>query len=158
MTSSTPGAILYNGKLDYCTPEWIWKKIQEFKPIDLDPCSNEQSTVPAKTKWYDHALNVPWSGAGLIYCNPPYGRGIADWMQRCASCSEAIALIPARTSEVWFHECVFEQECSVCFIKRRVTFQGASHPAAFPSCLVYYGPESDRFCDHFNSFGHCCRP
>ena len=47
-------------------------------------------------------------------------------------------LIPARTDTLWFRE-AFEHVQNVSdvqFLSGRITFEGASNPAPFPSCVI----------------------
>ena len=65
-----------------------------------------------------------------------------------------LALIPARTSNKWWKTIAdTRDEMWVCFIQQRVTFVGAKSGAPFPSAIVYWGHDGDRFCDVFNRLG-----
>lgn len=85
-------------------------------------------------------LATPWDGVGndLIYCNPPYGRGIGAWVDKCREAAAAgetvIALLPARTDTRWFP---WDAD-ALCFWKGRLTFKGAPAPAPFPSVVAFW--------------------
>lgn len=82
---------------------------QEF---DLDPCSPASGPTVSATRHYtsaDDGLVQPWSG--VVWLNPPY-RAKAEFMARavqevCDGRVEAvIALLPANTAAIWFHDLV----------------------------------------------------
>lgn len=74
--------------------------------------------------------------------NPPYGRVIGAWM--CKAWEESqrgafvVCLVPARTDTAWWYE--YAAKGIVRFLRGRLTFEGARHPAPFPSALVIFHP------------------
>jgi phage N-6-adenine-methyltransferase len=128
--------------------------------IDLDPCSNshESPNVPAARHYTaaDDGLSQLWHGK--VFMNPPYGREISKWVDKlCAEyeaerMTEAIVLVPARTDTDWWEQLV-EGHKLICFVHGRLTFIGNEEVAPFPSALVYFGTECDRFYYAFRSFG-----
>jgi hypothetical protein len=159
-----PMAIHYSS----ATPEWytprhiVDRVLEFFDEIDLDPCSNSRTApnVPARQVYTqsDDGLAQPWFGR--VYINPPYGDGIGHWTKKARDEYEAsrewadepedeaphveaiVLLLPSRTDTEWFGHL---QNYAVCFIRGRLKFVGAEHPAPFPSMLVYLGTEVDRF-------------
>jgi hypothetical protein len=132
------------GKDEWLTPPQIIRALGEF---DLDPCS------PTKRPWdtaknhyteLDNGLMLPWSGR--VWCNPPYGKHTATWLQKCADHGNCIALAFARTETRMFFSSVWEKADAVLFLKGRVKFyhitgeQGGS--AGTPSVLIAYGAEN----------------
>lgn len=65
------------GKVDWCTPKWVIDLcVEVMGPIDLDPCSNANSLVGAKTNFIlpeQDGLRELWD-AKTVFVNPPYGR------------------------------------------------------------------------------------
>jgi hypothetical protein len=124
--------------------------------IDLDPCSNDAKTIPAKQHYTvkENGLELPWRGR--VYMNPPYGDGIDRWVTRlCAehdqgTVSEAIALVPARPGSGWWSQF---RNCWVCFINGRLVFEGNDSAAPFPSAVYYLGPARQRFYNTFCQVG-----
>lgn len=169
----------FSSKQDsWCTPKEVIDAIAWMGPIRLDPCSNEQSIVPAVFK-YDlkdgfDGLEHPWSHAdmvgyygggvkkGLVYVNPPYGKEIGKWTKRAMvtaslfPADEIVMLVPARTDTKWWHE-VVQETSAVCFWRGRLTFLGASSNAPFPSALLYFGPRADEFCKNLADKGWCTK-
>lgn len=80
------------------------------------------------------ALSVDWraeldaygAADGPVWLNPPYGRGIRDWMRKCYEESRKgltiVALMCGRTETRWFHEYVFDHCDEVRLIDGRLWF------------------------------------
>lgn len=87
------GAIIDVQSVHWNTPPEIYEPIAEFfHGIDLDPCSNSTSKVPARFKFslpsYD-GLKLPWawkSRSGTVcrsFWNPPFGEGEQACVEGC---------------------------------------------------------------------------
>ena len=91
-------------------------------------------------KFYDinsDGLLQDWDGE-TVWCNPPYGDRIKDWIYKAAtSDATTVLLVPARTDVKWFHELVVGR-AEVRFVKGRLRFGDAKDVAPFPSMLVIY--------------------
>lgn len=73
---STAGRKSSINKQDYNTPQKYVDAILEFwGEIDLDPCSNTDSIIPAKVKYIlpQNGLAESWD-YDKVYVNPPFGR------------------------------------------------------------------------------------
>ena len=63
-----------------------------------------------------------------MFCNPPYGRQITDWVRKGYEESKkpgtlVVMLIPARTDTSYFHDYIFHGKADeVRFIRGRLTF------------------------------------
>jgi hypothetical protein len=83
----------------------------------------------------------------MVYVNPPYGRKIKPWVQKCvneakrakeeSNDTEIILLGPARTDTQFFQKLV----CPT------------ASPALFPSFLAYWGPRPALFEQAFTGMG-----
>lgn len=73
-----------------------------------------------------------------MYCNPPYGRGIRKFLDRWHEPELAVYLLPARTDTNWFHAICLPHAAEIRFLKGRLTFGAAEHPAPFPSMVVVF--------------------
>lgn len=166
---------------DWNTPEVVLERVRMLGTIGLDPCSNPQSTVRAAVEWrLDHgqdALRLDWNGHGLVFCNPPYGGAVgAAFMRRMALYAalgvEIVALVPNRTDTEWYQE-------NTRLVSAKCEWYGRlSHPrgqavsnqttlweetapiagkkrgtAPFPSVVLYWGPQTDRFVEAFGDCG-----
>lgn len=134
-------------------------------PVDLDPCSNENSIVQARRNIIfpaENGLEIPWTGT--VFCNPPYGMPeIEKWIKKCVmenrrNGAEIISLLPAHTSSSWFD--YIATTADACFLwgpapgKRRVKHIGNADAAAFHSCLVYWGPNVALFSSYAGRYAH----
>lgn len=94
-----------------------------------DPCTGEAALayqaregVPAPA-WHltSDALNQPWPELPL-FINPPFGRGMGDWVFRAALHSGPVILLtPASTEVGWWQEAASRARC-VVFVRRRIHF------------------------------------
>lgn len=158
---------------NWCTPFKYVTAIKCFfnGDIELDPCSNEYSIVNAKVEYslpLNDGLKENWNYR-TIYVNPPYGydreRGtkIKDWFEKCVEAnekyhSEVIMLVPVATNTSHWKEYVFGKADSLCFLydtRLRFLVNGKDEGKGAPMacCLVYYGNNTNRFCDEFSKFG-----
>ena len=75
--------------------------------------------------------------------NPPYGRGIGQWMQKAYESAQAgatvVCLVPARTDTAWWHDYAMRGE--ITFIRGRLKFGNAKNSAPFPSALIVFKPK-----------------
>jgi hypothetical protein len=86
----------------YCTPRWLADLLPK---VDLDPCSNQRSTVRSKRRYMLEnkmdGLDLPWNGS--VFVNWPYSDPL-PWAQKAISeldagpCTEAIVLLKLDTS------------------------------------------------------------
>lgn len=141
---------------DWCTPREVIDRVLCVGPIALDPCSNEQSIVPAEQRIClpQNGLTAPWRVDGIVYVNPPYSRlQQRAWLHRCSTHpGEAIALIPARTDTAAWHDYASTAD-AICFWRGRLRFLGAPASAPFPSALLYWGTRADVFRSAFMTAG-----
>jgi phage N-6-adenine-methyltransferase len=87
-------------------------------------------------------LEYDWSNQ-ITWCNPPYGKGIASWIQKAFTESSksfpTVMLLPAYPDRKWFHTYVLNQpKVEVRFLKGRLKFVGAKDGAPFPSMVVIF--------------------
>lgn len=115
----------------------------------LDPCCQEDTHKC--NKYYTSAMNgldKSWKGE-TVFCNPPYGRQIGIWVQKCYEESlqpntTVVMLIPARTDTRWFHNYIYQKNnVEVRFLKGRLKFKNRLLPnnndaAPFPSMVVIF--------------------
>ena len=150
---------------EWLTPQVIIDKVLEVfsAEIDLDPAAEDIThardlffNVPA-IEHYSKELNglaQPWNGR--VYLNPPYGKVIIVWVEKMiaeyenGNMTEGIALLPARTDTKWFH---LLNRFPRCFIRGRLRFSGHENGAPFPSMVVYFGEDQERFAEAFEEIG-----
>lgn len=124
----------------WATPRAYFDAVNaEHGPFTLDVCATPENAKCSRyfTKETD-GLTQEW--AGVVWMNPPYGRGIIDWMRKAylsACCgAKVVCLVPARTDTEWWHE--FAMKGEITFIRGRLKFGDAKTSAPFPSALVVF--------------------
>lgn len=136
--------MMFSSKTDqWSTPQAFFNLLNEEFQFTLDPCAD--STNHKCDKFFtkeQNGLNQDCANE-IVFCNPPYGRGIRLWVEKCFSevhsggCPCAVMLIPARTDTQWFHEFI-NQKAECRFIKGRLKFGNSKNAAPFPSMVVVF--------------------
>ncbi|MCD9024343.1 phage N-6-adenine-methyltransferase [Cohnella sp. NL03-T5] len=129
----------------WATPQSFYDELNAEFHFTLDPCSNGDN---AKCERFftreDDGLAQNWSG-NVVFMNPPYGRGIGEWMRKAYAESRngatVVCLVPARTDTRWFHEYVYGK-AEIRFVRGRLKFGEATNSAPFPSMIVVYRASS----------------
>lgn len=168
-------ALTSSKRMDWQTPESFLELVRRMGPIALDPCTTPENptgaavwcfpdatppAVAAAAAWHDphiDGLSARWSemsslaasnGYGrLVYVNPPYGRKLPKWIDKCVAeakdGAEIVALVPARTDTKWGQLAL--ESCTAALLWRgRIRFVDAAtgvagEAAAFPSAVFYWG-------------------
>lgn len=133
--------------VEWYTPELVFQALG--LTFDLDVCAPPGGLpwIPATRSFSkaDDGLSQDWSGQ-RVWMNPPYGRGIEQWMRKLARHRDGIALVFCRSDTAWWQEAI-RQADAVCFIRGRLSFiQGMNRTqppgrSPAPSVLMAYGPE-----------------
>ena len=127
----------------WSTPQDFFDKLNDEFNFTLDPCSLPEN---AKCKHFytpiENGLIQDWSGE-TVFCNPPYGRKLYDWVKKCYNESRnnnttVVLLIPVRTDTKYFHEFIYHKAKDIRFIKGRLKFGGSKNSAPFPSMIVIF--------------------
>jgi site-specific DNA-methyltransferase (adenine-specific) len=139
--------VMFSSKTDqWATPQWFFDELDEEFKFTLDPCADRFNHKCSKyyTKEQD-GLSKDWGGE-TVFCNPPYGREIPQWVQKCfdevysGRCLCAVMLIPARTDTQWFHKYIYKR-AEIRFVKGRLKFGDSTNSAPFPSMVVVFRNE-----------------
>ena len=132
-----------SGSCEWSTPQWFFDELNEEFGFTLDPCATEFNH---KCENYytknENGLEQDWAG-NVVFCNPPYGREIGEWVRKCHEESKkpntmCVMLIPARTDTKYFHEYIYNH-AEVRFIRGRLKFGDGNGIAPFPSMIVVFG-------------------
>lgn len=126
----------------WLTPPHILQALGEF---DLDPCSSLDRPWDTAKRHFtieDDGLAQEWSGR--VWCNPPYGPGLAPFLRRLADHEDGgTALVFARTETRAFFDYVWDRATAIFFIKGRLKFHkpdgSLGGTAGSPSVLIAYG-------------------
>jgi site-specific DNA-methyltransferase (adenine-specific) len=148
MTTTTMRPHFSSQRGDWPTPRELFATLDAEFNFTLDAAA---SATNAKHSHYfteaDDALNRAWTDrAGqpaVAFVNPPYGRRIGAWIEKAIRETRrgatVVMLVPARTDTVWFQELI-EHADEIRLIAGRVTFEGATEPAPFPSAIAVLKP------------------
>ena len=90
---------------------------------------------------------MDWGGS-RVFCNPPYGRQIGDWVQKGYEESQkpgtlVVMLIPSRTDTSYFHDYILHGKADeIRFLRGRLKFTdedgNAKDAAPFPSAVIVW--------------------
>ncbi len=115
----------------WATPRAVYEALHAEFSFDFDPCPLDgevDGLAPLWTRWHGRR----------VFCNPPYGPGIREWLLRGREAALAVYLLPARTDTAWFHDLVLPVAAEIRFIRGRLKFGEATTGAPFPSMIVIY--------------------
>ena len=138
----------------WCTPPEVFEPVLLFlgaKLFGLDPCTNEQSFLPARrifTIAHD-GLNQKWNARESIWLNPPYSKP-KPWLVKLlrSKSRHKFALVKADHTTSWFQQRIWPATC-VLFLNDRVRFMdptgGKRTQPPWGCVLAYYGLEPKRF-------------
>jgi phage N-6-adenine-methyltransferase len=140
-----------SARRNWGTPPAIYLPLdREFNfTLDVAADGNNAAHVRFLTKDTD-ALATSWAGE-TVYCNPPYGREIGQWLRKAIAERDehevtSVFLVPARTGNRWFHDLVLPEAAEVRFIQGRLSYTIRRGPvrrkgrAPFDSMVVVYRP------------------
>lgn len=137
------GAAYMSDRMDWETPADLFAKLDDEFRFTLDAAAS--SSNHKCTKYYtaeDSAFDHEWGGE-TVFCNPPYGRAIAEWVRKCSmeasrKDTTVVMLLPSRTDTRWWHRYILNR-AEVRFLPGRLRFETDGKPggsAPFPSAIV----------------------
>lgn len=137
-------AVMFSSETDlWSTPQDFFNSLNKEFNFTLDPCATPENAKCSKffTKESD-GLKQNWGGE-TVFCNPPYGRAIKDWVKKCYEESlkpetRVVMLIPARTDTSYFHDYIYHKAKEIRFIRGRLKFGDSKNSAPFPSMVVVF--------------------
>lgn len=127
-------AIFSSASDRWATPDDLFAALNREFGFDFDPCPLDGQEDGLSL------LFCSWRGK-RVFCNPPYGPKLGQWLRRGLEAKLAVFLIPARTDTKWFHDIVLPKASEIRFIKGRLKFGGAKNSAPFPSMIVVFSDE-----------------
>lgn len=141
-------ALLSSKDMNWCTPPEFFAQLDHEFNFELDPAATAKSAkCPKFYTPEEDGLSHSWGGCS-VFCNPPYGRKIADWVAKGYKESRkpgtvVVMLIPARPDTQYWHDYILNGKADeVRFIRGRLKFTDedgkAKDPAPFPSALVIW--------------------
>ena len=132
--------------------------------IDLDPASTDIANRVIQAAQIfteqDNGLEQRWHGR--VWMNPPYAQPLVSQFceklaesVRANSVEAAIVLVNNATETQWFRT-LADVASAICFPTGRIRFWHPTKDSATPlqgQAVLYAGPDRDRFCDVFRTFG-----
>lgn len=136
-------ALMSSARGDWETPPDFFQKVDAEFHFTLDAAASASNAkCPRFYTVDDDALAQVWSG--VVWVNPPYGRGLKLWVSKALRSAEAgatvVMLLPARTDTQAFHMAYGKPNVEIRFLPGRLKFVGAAHGAPFPSMLLIVRP------------------
>lgn len=128
---------------EWATPQSFFDELNKEFRFTLDPCSTDYNAKCELHYTIDNdGLTQNWGGH-RVFCNPPYGRKIKDWVKKCYLESRkpntlVVLLIPARTDTSYFHDYIYKKAREIRFIRGRLHFNESKQGAPFPSMVVIF--------------------
>jgi len=134
------GGLMSSDRGDWETPQDFFDALDAEFGFTLDAAA---SPLNAKCARYwtekDDALVQRWEG--VVWCNPPYGRVVGDFVKKgfeeAQKGATVVMLLPARTDTRWWHDWVMKA-AEIRLVKGRLRFVGAKSSAPFPSAVAVF--------------------
>jgi len=133
-------ALFSSDKDNWETPQDLFEALNREFHFTLDAAAdNNNAKCPCYFNKGADGLKQEWSG--VVWLNPPYGKEIVDWIvkaiQETLNGVTTVMLLPARTSNDWFHRYIYARY-EIRFLRGRLKFVGAENVAPFPSMIVVF--------------------
>lgn len=139
------------GMMSSATDQWgtpldLFNELDKEFQFTLDACASHWNyKVDNYFTQEQDGLAQAWTG--VVWCNPPYGRAIKNWIRKGYESSQGgatvVMLIPARTDTTYWHDYVMKGD--IRFLRGRIKFVQpdgtADAPAPFPSAIVIFKPK-----------------
>lgn len=122
-----------SASVHWATPKALYRDLDAEFHFTLDPCPLQSPLADGLTR--------SWVGE-RVFCNPPYGRGVGDWLAKAGEAELAVYLLPARTDTKWWHNCAMQAD-EIRFLRGRLKFGEAKVRAPFPSVILVYRGASE---------------
>lgn len=124
----------------WATPQDVFDKLNSIFSFETDVCALPENAKCANyyTPEMD-GLKQEWNG--VCWMNPPYGRGIGEWIKKAYESAQngatVVCLLPARVDTRWWHD-YCAKAAEIYFVKGRLKFGNAKDNAPFPSAVVVF--------------------
>ena len=139
--------LLSSNSFEWYTPLSLFSVLNSEFHFDLDPCAEITNRLGVKNFFtiHDDGLSKNWCLYNSIFINPPYGRSIYKWIEKAYNTFidsnhsiTIVLLLPVRTDTKWFHNFLYNDFCSIRFLKGRVKFCPNGNSAPFPSMICIF--------------------
>lgn len=129
------------------TPDGLWRALDVEFHFTLDAAASPANAKCAQ--YFDaeaDALGRSW-GSERVWLNPPFGRGLREWVRKAWEESRAgalvVCLVPSATDMDWWHDYAMRAD-EIRFVRGRVSFLTESgrrgSNAFFPVSILVFRP------------------
>ena len=116
--------------------------MRNFTSLSMPPQTTRTRSANITTR-LKTAVSSVHGGGETVFCNPPYGRNIGDWIRKASKEASkpdtlVVLLVPARTDTRWFQNHILHR-AEVRFLPGRLKYEvngQAGEAAPFPSMIV----------------------
>lgn len=116
--------------------------MRNFTSLSMPPQTTRTRSANITTR-LKTAVSSVHGGGETVFCNPPYGRNIGDWIRKASQEASkpdtlVVLLVPARTDTRWFQNHILHR-AEVRFLPGRLKYEvngQAGEAAPFPSMIV----------------------
>lgn len=116
--------------------------MRNFTSLSMPPQTTRTRSANITTR-LKTAVSSIHGGGETVFCNPPYGRNIGDWIRKASQEASkpdtlVVLLVPARTDTRWFQNHILHR-AEVRFLPGRLKYEvngQAGEAAPFPSMIV----------------------
>ena len=133
-----------SNSVEWGTPQNLFNHYNDKYNFAIDVCaSDENHKCDTYFTIEEDALTQSWAQYGTCWMNPPYGRGLYDWMKKAyleslKGCL-VVCLIPARTDTKYWDEFCSRSTLTELLIGRlKFTGTGSNSCAPFPSAVITF--------------------
>ena len=124
-------------KQDWTTPKDFYDRQNKRFKFVLDAACESYNCLCDDGFYFDKGINAleeSWVRDGFVWCNPPYGRDIKNFVAKAyeewKKGAKIVMLIPARTDTSYWHEYIFNK-ADITFLRGRLKFGNSKNPAPF---------------------------
>lgn len=118
------------------------KHREDVNSLSMPPQTTRTRSANITTR-LKTAVSSIHGGGETVFCNPPYGRNIGDWIRKASQEASkpdtlVVLLVPARTDTRWFQNHILHR-AEVRFLPGRLKYEvngQAGEAAPFPSMIV----------------------
>ena len=137
---------------DWRTPRDLFARLDDEFRFAIDAAASDENHL-CDTYWTREtdALRQSWHGvAGPIWCNPPYGRDIGQWVRKAALAAQSgqtvVMLVFVRSDTQWWHEWAWRaaEWRLICGRLSLTRGTGERGPAPAASVVLVFRPEYSR--------------
>lgn len=139
--SHTFAVMASSERMDWPTSSGDFAELDREFHFTLDAAaSSHNAKVNRFFTEVDEGLMRSWAGE-RVFVNPPYGRQLPRWIEKCWNESGhaelIVALIPARVDTSYWHDYIFGH-AEIRFLRGRMRFEGAENSCPFPIAVVVW--------------------